>query len=529
MRFALDDLDVFFPYDKLYPEQFAYMSELKKALDAEGHALLEMPTGTGKTACLLALITAFQYAHPEMGKLIYCTRTVPEMEKCLAELKRLMAYVKEHRPEKAPFLALCLSSRKNMCVHQRVQTTADRENVDVECRKMTASWVRAKAEADHSIETCGFFESWDAAGTDAAMPDGVYDVEDLRRLGRRTGWCPYFVARHAITHANVVVYNYQYMLDPKVANLVTKELEKESVVVFDEGHNIDNICIEALSVELHRNKLDGAQRCVARLSKKVDAMRETNAERVRVEYENLCDDAGLEPAAGRPEDNVIGGGAIPHAPGVTRDAVPGNVRKAEHFLRLLRVFTRHLRRLLDAQRVTTDSPQAFLLGLADRTGLEAKPLKFFHTRLHELLKTLQIPHLEDVQSLAAVANFAQIVATYDEGFKIVSDPLCKGPAGIPEPRLDLACLDASLALKPVVERFRSVVITSGTLSPLDLYPKLLNFSPAVRCSFPMSIFRPCVLPLVVACGSDQQALSTRFESRDDPGVIRNYGHLLADL
>ena len=46
----MDDLDVFFPYPSLYPEQFSYMCELKKALDAEGHALLEMPTGTGENS-----------------------------------------------------------------------------------------------------------------------------------------------------------------------------------------------------------------------------------------------------------------------------------------------------------------------------------------------------------------------------------------------------------------------------------------------------------------------------------------------
>jgi Rad3-related DNA helicase len=40
-----------------------------------------MPTGTGKTITLLSLITSYQIAHPEVGKLIYCTRTVPEMEK----------------------------------------------------------------------------------------------------------------------------------------------------------------------------------------------------------------------------------------------------------------------------------------------------------------------------------------------------------------------------------------------------------------------------------------------------------------
>lgn len=39
----------------------------------------------------------------------------------------------------------------------------------------------------------------------------------MRTLGKKKKWCPYFLARHMITIANVVVYNYQYMLDPKVA------------------------------------------------------------------------------------------------------------------------------------------------------------------------------------------------------------------------------------------------------------------------------------------------------------------------
>ena len=75
MRWRPIGLDVFFPYDYLYAEQFDYMLELKRPLDAKGHCLLEMPTGTGKTVCLISLITSYQYAHPEMGKFIYCTRT----------------------------------------------------------------------------------------------------------------------------------------------------------------------------------------------------------------------------------------------------------------------------------------------------------------------------------------------------------------------------------------------------------------------------------------------------------------------
>ena len=39
------------------------------------------------------------------------------------------------------------------------------------------------------------------------------------------------------------------------------------------------------------------------------------------------------------------------------------------------------------------------------------------------------------------------------------------------PVMHFRCLDASIAIRPIFERFQSVVITSGTLSPLDMYPR----------------------------------------------------------
>lgn len=66
--------------------------------------------------------------------------------------------------------------------------------------------------------------------------------------------------------------------------------------------------------------------------------------------------------------------------------------------------------------------------------------------------------------------------------------------------LQLCCHDASLAIKPVFERFQSVVITSGTLSPIDLYPHLLNFNPVVSQSFTMSLTRDCICPMVLTRG-----------------------------
>ena len=50
MKFNLDGLTVYFPYDRIYLEQYEYMRALKQTLDAGGHCLLEMPTGTGKVS-----------------------------------------------------------------------------------------------------------------------------------------------------------------------------------------------------------------------------------------------------------------------------------------------------------------------------------------------------------------------------------------------------------------------------------------------------------------------------------------------
>lgn len=59
-QFYIDGLPILFPYPKIYPEQYAYMTDLKKTLDHNGHCVLEMPSGTGKTVSLLSLIVSYQ-------------------------------------------------------------------------------------------------------------------------------------------------------------------------------------------------------------------------------------------------------------------------------------------------------------------------------------------------------------------------------------------------------------------------------------------------------------------------------------
>nr|KAF6281868.1 ERCC excision repair 2, TFIIH core complex helicase subunit [Pipistrellus kuhlii]KAF6406692.1 ERCC excision repair 2, TFIIH core complex helicase subunit [Molossus molossus] len=125
MKLNVDGLLVYFPYDYIYPEQFSYMLELKRTLDAKGHGVLEMPSGTGKTVSLLALIMAYQRAYPlEVTKLIYCSRTVPEIEKVIEELRKLLNFYEKQEGEKLPFLGLALSSRKNLCIHPETMSAS---------------------------------------------------------------------------------------------------------------------------------------------------------------------------------------------------------------------------------------------------------------------------------------------------------------------------------------------------------------------------------------------------------------------
>ncbi|KAK3193889.1 hypothetical protein Dsin_025199 [Dipteronia sinensis] len=93
----------------------------------------------------------------------------------------------------------------------------------------------------------------------------------------------------------------------------------------------------------------------------------------------------------------------------------------------------------------------------------------------------------------------------------------------------LSCHEASLAIKPVFDRFQLVVITSGTLIPINLYPRLLNFHLVVSRSFKISLARDCICPMVLTRGSDQLLVITKFDMRSNPGVARNYRKLLVEM
>lgn len=303
-------------------------------------------------------------------------------------------------------------------------------------------------------------------------------------------------------------------------------MSQDAIVVFDEAHNIDNVCIEALSIDLSEDSLRKAGRSANDLERKIEDMKGSDAEKLQSEYSKLVE--GLRQAdEARQEDQFLANPILPAD--LLKEAVPGNIRRAEHFIAFLKRFIEYLKTRMKVTHTISETPLSFLAHLKDLTFIERKPLRFCAERLASLVRTLELMNIEDYQQLREVAAFATLTATYEKGFLLILEPFESEAATVPNPILHFTCLDAAIAIKPVFDRFRSVIITSGTLSPLEMYPKMLGFTTILQESYSMTLARRSFLPIVVTRGSDQAQISSSFQIRNDPGVVRNYGNLLLEF
>lgn len=229
--------------------------------------------------------------------------------------------------------------------------------------------------------------------------------------------------------------------------------------------------------------------------------------------------------------------------------------RAEHFVHFLRRFVEYLRKRVSVRHVEAQNSAAFLEDVAAKVAVDGKSLRFCYDRLGSLMKTLELYNTDDYLPIQLVADFGTLIGTYDKGFAIIIEPHDDRLPSVPDPVVQLACLDASLAIKPVFEKYQArrllcvpvhmacsltvyagggpphdecdsrrrmqtVVITSGTLSPIDLYPRILDFSPVSIASLSMTLTRECLCPVVLTRGADQMPVSSKYEMRKDETVVR---------
>ncbi|KAB0367277.1 hypothetical protein FD755_020601, partial [Muntiacus reevesi] len=74
----------------------------------------------------------------------------------------------------------------------------------------------------------------------------AWDIEELVSLGKKLKACPYYTARELMQNADIIFCPYNYLLDAQIRETMEINL-KEQVVILDEAHNIEDCARESAS------------------------------------------------------------------------------------------------------------------------------------------------------------------------------------------------------------------------------------------------------------------------------------------
>lgn len=232
-----------------------------------------------------------------------------------------------------------------------------------------------------------------------------------------------------------------------------------------------------------KNTIEKCSKNIDTLEGHIKEISRTNQNRLQEEYEKLVENLRRAEEE-RAEDRAWANPVLPDA--ILQEAVPGSIRTSEHFMTFMRRIIEYLKHRMRTRAVLIESPASFLRDIKSRMFIDRKPMRYYlfynlykyslkliklkfrfcAERFSSLSKTLELADISDFGPLVKLTNFATIISTYSVGFSVIFEPSDVG-SFIGKERnctLYLNCMDASIAIRPVLDRFQTVIITSGVLT-----------------------------------------------------------------
>ncbi|KAL3898360.1 MAG: hypothetical protein SGCHY_002794 [Lobulomycetales sp.] len=240
-----------FPFTP-YELQLTLMRAVVEAIENRQNALLESPTGTGKTLSLLCAALGWLEKYPSKGSeslgrptIYFASRTHSQLTQVIKELKR--SHYSHVRVS-------VLGSRDQLCTNAEVREKATGARLASVCRQTV------------KVKRCGPASRVAAAKSDpifSADPPPIMDIEDLNKFGEEHSCCPYYISQEVFppSKSDIVFLPYNYLTDP-VSRSSQKIDLKNSILIFDESHNLESSCRDVSSWEISTSMMEN---CAAQL------------------------------------------------------------------------------------------------------------------------------------------------------------------------------------------------------------------------------------------------------------------------
>ncbi|CEL98142.1 unnamed protein product [Vitrella brassicaformis CCMP3155] len=470
-----------FPFEP-YDCQKIYMAHVIRALSTGQHALLESPTGTGKTLCLLCATLAYRARLLKDGpaqpggvpRVIYSSRTHSQLRHVIRELKRT-----NYVTGPGPVTKVCiLASRDHLCVNARINRRRGQE-LNAACQNMLAK------------QLCHYHGGLSVLGK--SVFDVPRDIEDWVSFSNDPQpevdkpFCPFFATRENQKICDLVFCPYNYILNPEARKTLKLDLTN-AIVILDEGHNVEKVCEEAASFDLRGADLCGAVKdidaAMPLLAKKVPAsVSEPDPPSERPKGKGSGDKPGRDDDRVRKVEGMVQ--LLMEARGallaVERKLLNVELKDgddicpARHMLSdgngtraifndggLDRVDVGELRKASDAVlEVLSDTSSS---GASESSSTTTQ--KGIH--LDKCTKAIQLVYSDHVSG--NVQSFRTLVRENTNGIL--------GASNTRERCLSFWCCSAAVAMGDMMgQGVRNLIITSGTLSPLDALAAQLGPKP----------------------------------------------------
>ncbi|XP_069025206.1 regulator of telomere elongation helicase 1 isoform X2 [Embiotoca jacksoni] len=541
---SLSGVTVDFPFPP-YDCQRDYMSRVIECLQRGVNGVLESPTGTGKTLCLLCATLAWRdnfkdtvsarkicerlggqemfpntplsswgtaatdgdktAFYTDVPKIIYASRTHSQLAQVVHELKNT-----SYRPK-----VCVLGSREQLCINQEVMR---QENNHIKVHMC-----RAKV----STRSCVFYNNVEEKSTDRELTHSILDVEDLVKFGNKQRVCPYYLSRSLKQQADVIFMPYNYLLDPKSRRAHNIELSG-AVVIFDEAHNVEKTCEESTSFDLTPYDVASAISAVDRLlSEQAKETGHGNADDFNVDSLSSGLKIDITTIAKIKQillglEAAIDSYEVPSDKGITKPGI-------------------FIYELLERAHLTYDSKTAVYEALEQISGhLAGQSGLFLNTGgLQKLSDIIQLvfcgePSQKDRQQQmqSNTAHF-KVHIHRDTSYhkkKQSSDVWASSSSKKQGNILSYWCFSPGFSMQDLANQgVRCIILTSGTLSPLS------SFTAEMRIEFPVSlenkhvIERDQIFVSIIERGPDGAQLSSAFDRRFVPENMASLGNTIANL